>query len=49
MRLTVTDKDNNKNFFTRTVYVSESELPLAVIDTSFNTLEIPQYEANACE
>lgn len=48
VQLKVTDKDNNTNTYTRTVYVSDSENPLAVIDVSFGTLERPVYSDDAC-
>jgi PKD repeat protein len=49
VKLTVSDKDNNSNTYTRTVYVSESDKPLAFIDISLSGLEKPQYDVNACE
>lgn len=47
--LTVSDSDNNSNTFVRTVYVSESDQPLALIDISAGGLEIPEFDAGACE
>ncbi len=49
VKLTVSDKENNSNTFTRTVYVSDSDTPLAFIDLSYGTLEKPLYDADACE
>jgi hypothetical protein len=45
----VSDKDNNSNSYTRTVYVSESDKPLAFIDVSLGGVEKPEYSADACE
>jgi len=47
--LTVSDTDNNSNTYKRTVYVSESDMPLALIDVTTGWLEIPEYESRACE
>lgn len=47
--LTVSDTDNNSNTYKRTVYVSESDMPLALINPSAGGLEIPQYDAWACQ
>lgn len=47
--LTVSDRENNSNTYKRTVYVSESDEPLALITTSMWWLEIPQYDETACE
>lgn len=49
VELKVTDKDNNTNTYTRTVYVSESDTPLAVIDVSYGSLERPVYSEDACD
>ena len=46
--LKVTDKDNNTNTYTQTVYVSESDQPLAYIDPSFGSLEAPIFDSSAC-
>jgi len=47
--LKVSDGENNSNTYERTVYVSESDQPLALITTSVWGLEVPQYDAWACE
>lgn len=49
VKLTVSDRDNNSNTYTRTVYVSESDKPLAYIDVSLGWLEKPEYDSAACE
>ena len=43
--LKVSDKDNNSNSYKRTVYVSESDVPFALINPSVGGLEIPVYDA----
>jgi len=47
--LKVTDKDNNANTYKRTVYVSDSDSPLSVIDVSYGSLEQPSFDENACD
>lgn len=49
VKVTVYDKDNNKNTYTRTVYVSQSQSPFALIDVSYGSLEKPEYDPNACD
>lgn len=49
VKLKVTDKNNVINNYTRTVYVSESESPFAVIDVWYGSLERPLYEENLCD
>jgi PKD repeat protein len=48
VKLTVSDRDNNSNTYTRTVYVSESDKPLAFIDIFLGGLEKPEYNSAAC-
>lgn len=48
VKLKVSDRDNVSNTYTRTVYVSESDKPLAFIDVSLGGLERPQYDDSAC-
>jgi len=47
--LKVTDKDNNVNTYSRKVYVSESDRPLAFIDVWFWNLQRPQFQENVCD
>jgi PKD repeat protein len=49
VKLKVSDRDNNSNTYTRTIYVSESDTPLAFIDLSLGGLEKPEYDNAACE
>lgn len=49
VKLTVSDSDNSSNTYTRTVYVSESDKPLAFIDVSLGGLEKPEYRSDACD
>ena len=47
--LQTTDRNNNRNSFTRTVYVSDSDSPLAFIDTTVAWTEIPDFDQDACD
>ena len=47
-RVTVTDANNNKNTYTQSIYVSESDSPLANIGVNYGTLETPPFNSAAC-
>lgn len=47
VKLKVRDADNNQNTFTKTVYVWESDKPLAILDVTSET-ELLTYDSNAC-
>jgi len=48
VKLTVSDENNNKNTFSQTVYVSESDSPLSFVNVSHGTSEKPTFDAEAC-
>lgn len=49
VNLKVTDRNNNTNSFSRSVFVANSESPLAFIDTSIWGVVIPEFVEWACE
>ena len=48
VKLKVTDPDGNTNTYQKTVYVWESDVPVAITDVSMNTEEKPDFQASAC-
>ncbi|MCH8518722.1 PKD domain-containing protein [Candidatus Gracilibacteria bacterium] len=48
VNLRVTDRNNNTNTFSRSVFVANSESPLAFIDTSVGGVELPEFIDSAC-
>ncbi len=49
VQVKVTDGDNKTNTYNQTVYVSESNQPLANAVVSFGTFESPLYDEQACQ
>ena len=49
VNLRVTDRNNNTNTFSRSVFVANSDSPLAFINTSISGVETPEFDANACD
>jgi PKD repeat protein len=49
VELTVQDGENNTNSFRRTVYVSDSDAPFAMMDISYGNMERPLYDEAACD
>ena len=48
MKLKVRDTDNKFNTFTKTVYVGESDSPVAILDVQNTGEGIITYSADAC-
>lgn len=48
VKLTVIDADNKRNTFIKTVYVGESDSPVAVLNVNSDNNEFIKYDANAC-
>ena len=49
VNLRVTDRNNNTNAFSRNVFVANSDSPLAFVDVSMDWVEIPEFDAGACD
>ena len=49
VRVTVTDKDNVRNSYLQSVYVWDSESPLALVSVNYGTLETPVFDEAACD
>ena len=48
MKLQVLDDKWNTNKYNKTVYIGESEVPLALATVSVNGTDIPEFDASAC-
>lgn len=48
VKVTVSDKENKTNSYIQTIYVSESNKPLAFIEPTLGGAETPIYDAGAC-